>query len=113
MASAPMSLFSIYDVQTEVWTAPMVDHNENSFCRNLAAQLANADPTTQMMARHPEDFELWFLGFFIDGKINVHMTAIGNQGRLVCRLHQLVKRSPKGDLSPNEETRHAQDSTGR
>lgn len=67
--SKAMHVFAIYDIQTEVWSLPMTAHSTADFTRNLAAQLERADVNVNMMARHPEDFELWSIGVYHDGVI--------------------------------------------
>lgn len=81
-----MQVFAIYDVQTEVWSVPMTAVNRADFVRNLSAQLSTADVNTSMMARHPEDFELWHIGEYEDGQIK----PVARD--MISRLSSFVRR---------------------
>jgi len=99
MPVKPLHVFSIYDIQTEVWSTPMTAHSVADFQRNLAAQLSRADVNINMMARHPEDFELWSIGMFHDG----HLVA--SERTMVFRLSsihqpQLDRAAPSSDRQP-------------
>jgi len=84
----PLHMFSIYDIQTEVWSLPMTAHSTADFTRNLAAQLERADVNVNMMARHPEDFELWSIGIFHNGVLTP------TDRTMISRLNAFVRRPP-------------------
>jgi len=102
-SSQPMHLFAIHDVVTDVWTLPMAGHNVADFTRNVAASLQSADVNTNMMARHPEDFELWVIGFYdaADG------TILETKREMVGRLSQWTHKGvPKPSAKPDFGDRH-------
>jgi len=109
-AVQPMFLFSIHDVVTDVWTLPMSAHNPSDFTRNLAASLQAADVNTNMMARHPEDYELWTIGYYDVADGTIMETKREMLGRLSQWTHKGV---PKAPVKPEDDPEHPHNVMGR
>lgn len=57
-------LFSIYDNKSRAFQAPFVHSNESTALRALAGSIG--ERPGDMLAKYPEDFELFYLGTFDD-----------------------------------------------
>lgn len=58
-----LEMYALRDTKTETYNRPIFVQNEKVFLRSLMTELANAD---SMLAQHPHDYQVFYLGTFDD-----------------------------------------------
>lgn len=78
-------LFSIFDTKSRIFLAPFVARSQVDATRQIAASFRDPNMRETPVGQHPEDFELFLVGFFDDetGDLAVSSkTFVANVGNL-------------------------------
>lgn len=87
---AKVSMCTVFDSAAQAYNRPIFVGHANLARRSFQVEVNRRDKDNQMFS-HPDDFELYELGFFDDSDASFHLHP---SPVLVCRAKDMIDDSP-------------------